>query len=93
MTIVMPDRDHDLLEVVHAIHDDLELPEGYRAEVIGGQITVAASPFGMHAFIVAEIRKAMLGNLPAATACSRTSRSRNRTATAISRTRGRGRRT
>ena len=64
MTIVMPDRDHDLLEVVHSIHDDLEVPEGYRTEIIGGQITVAASPFGMHAFIVAKIRKAMLGNLP-----------------------------
>jgi Uma2 family endonuclease len=64
MTTVMPDRDHGLLDVVHSIHDDLELPAGYRAEIIGGQISVAASPFGMHAFIVAEIRRAVQGGLP-----------------------------
>jgi Uma2 family endonuclease len=64
MTIVMADREHDLLDVVHSIHDDLELPEGYRAEIIGGQIAVAASPFGIHAFIVQEIRDAAHGRLP-----------------------------
>lgn len=64
MTIVMADREHDLLDVVHSIHDDLELPEGYRAEIIGGQIAVAASPFGIHAFIVQEIREAAHGHLP-----------------------------
>lgn len=58
MTIVMADREHDLLDVVHSIHDDLELPEGYRAEIIGGQIAVAASPFGIHANILAQIRRA-----------------------------------
>lgn len=64
MTIVMSDRDHDLRDVVQSIHDDLELPEGYRAEIIGDQITVAASPFGSHAFILQEIRDAAHGRLP-----------------------------
>lgn len=64
MAFVMSDRDRDLMELVHSIHDGLELPEGYRAEIIGGQIAVAASPFGMHAYIVAQIRRAMIGALP-----------------------------
>lgn len=64
MTIVASDREHDLLDVVHSIHDDLELPEGYRAEIIRGQITVAPSPFGISAFILQEIRDAAHGRLP-----------------------------
>jgi Uma2 family endonuclease len=64
MTIVMSDRDHDLLDVVKSIHDGLELPDGFRAEIVGGQIAVAASPFGMHAFIVGEIRRAATHVLP-----------------------------
>ncbi|HXR70825.1 MAG TPA: Uma2 family endonuclease [Actinocrinis sp.] len=60
----MSDREHDLRDVVQSIHDDLELPEGYRAEIIGGQIAVAASPFGIHAFILQEIRDAAHGRLP-----------------------------
>lgn len=64
MTIVMSDREHDLMDVVQSIHDGLELPEGYRAEIVGGQIAVAASPFGMHAYILLEIRDATMGRLP-----------------------------
>jgi Uma2 family endonuclease len=65
MTIVMSDREHDVMDVVQAIHDGLELPEGYRAEIVGGQISVAPSPFGMHAYIVAKIRRAATAALPA----------------------------
>jgi Uma2 family endonuclease len=64
MTIVMSDREHDLMDVVQSIHDGLELPEGYRAEIVGGQIAVAASPFGMHAYILDAIREAATGRLP-----------------------------
>ncbi len=64
MTIVMSDREHDLLDVVHSIHGDLELPDGYRAEIIGGQITVAPSPFGKHGFILQDVRDAASGRLP-----------------------------
>lgn len=65
MTIVMSDREHDLMDVVQSIHDGLELPEGYRAEIVGGQVSVVASPFGMHAYIVAQIRRAATDVLPA----------------------------
>jgi Uma2 family endonuclease len=66
MTIVMSDQEQqdELVELVQSIHDGLELPEGYRAEIIGGQITVAASPFGRHAFILQEIRDAVHHALP-----------------------------
>lgn len=65
MTIVTSDREHDLMDVVQSIHDGLELPEGYRAEIVEGQISVVASPFGMHAYILQEIRDAAAGRLPA----------------------------
>lgn len=64
MAIVMSDREHDLMDVVQSIHDGLELPEGYRAEIIGGQIAVVASPFGMHAYILTQIRRAANDVLP-----------------------------
>lgn len=64
MTIVMSDREHDLMDVVQSIHDSLELPEGYRAEIVEGLIAVAASPFGMHAYILEDIRDAAMGRLP-----------------------------
>jgi Uma2 family endonuclease len=63
MTIVMSDHEHDLIDVVQSIHDSLELPDGFRAEIIGGQITVAASPFGIHADILQDIRDAALSSL------------------------------
>jgi len=65
MTIVMSDHEHDLMDVVQSIHDSLELPEGYRAEIVEGQIAVAASPFGMHAYILTVIRRAAEGAIPA----------------------------
>jgi hypothetical protein len=52
------------IDVVHQIHDSLEVPDGFRAEIIEGQITVAASPFGKHAFIVSRIRRATQDALP-----------------------------
>ena len=45
------------IEVVHQVHDSLELPDGFHAEIIEGQISVAASPFGKHAFIVWHIKE------------------------------------
>lgn len=64
MTTVMSDREHDVMDVVQSIHDGLELPEGYRAEIVGGQIAVVSSPFGMHAYILQEIRDATRADLP-----------------------------
>lgn len=34
MTALLPERDLDVLEVVRSVHDDLDLPEGYRAETV-----------------------------------------------------------
>jgi Uma2 family endonuclease len=65
MTIVMSDREHDLMDVVQSIHDELELPDGFRAEIVEGQIAVAASPFGMHAYILKVIRRAADGTIRA----------------------------
>src|SRR6266851_10523577 len=59
MTAIMLEREHGLRDLVRSIHDDLDLPDGYRAEIIGGKIDVAASPFGIHAYIVNRIRQAV----------------------------------
>jgi len=65
MTAVLPERDFDVLDVVRSVHDDLDLPEGYRAEIIGGQIAVSASPLGAHAFIIDIVREEVNRALPA----------------------------
>jgi len=59
MTIEQP-----LSAVVRALHDELDPPEGYRVEIIEGKIDVAASPFGMHADILLQIREAVAPALP-----------------------------
>lgn len=64
MTAVLPERDLDVLDVVRSVHDDLDLPEGYRAEIIGGQIAVSASPLTRHALVVDEVREAVNHALP-----------------------------
>jgi Uma2 family endonuclease len=57
MTIVMPESDH--MAMVQSLHDDLEVPDGFRAEIIGGEIVVSASPMGQHAFVVSVVRNAI----------------------------------
>ena len=52
------------IDIVHLIHAGLELPDGFRLEVIDGEITVAAAPFGRHAFIVKKIMRATQDALP-----------------------------
>jgi Uma2 family endonuclease len=49
--------DDALRDIVRSIHDDLGLPDGYRAEIIGGNIVVAATPFRKHAYIVKRISR------------------------------------
>lgn len=53
-------------EVVRALHDELDPPEGYRVEIVEGNITVASSPFGKHAWLVRHVRLAVEATLPAA---------------------------
>lgn len=64
MTAVLAERDLDVRDMVRSVHDDLDLPEGYRAEIIGGRIAVSASPFGKHALIVRRIERAVGDALP-----------------------------
>lgn len=61
----MSDRERELADVVQSIHDRLELSEGYRAEIVGSQIAVAMPRFGMHAYILAEIRRSADSAMPA----------------------------
>ena len=53
-----------LSAVVRALHDQLDPPKGYRVEIIEGKIEVAATPFGMHADILLQIREAVAPTLP-----------------------------
>ena len=50
--------------VVRALHDQLDPPEGWRVEIIEGDITVAATAFGRHASIIRRIRMAIEPTLP-----------------------------
>jgi Uma2 family endonuclease len=50
--------------VIRALHDQLDPPEGYRVEIIEGNITVAATPFGRHASIIRRVRMAIEPTLP-----------------------------
>ena len=51
-------------DVVRSIHDDLDLPDGYRAEIVGGDIAVVPTPFGRHSSIIELIRDAVRPALP-----------------------------
>lgn len=52
------------IDIVHMIHSGLELPDGFRLEIVGGQITVAPAPFGRHAVLVKRIMRAAQDALP-----------------------------
>ena len=54
----------ELKQVVSHIHDDLDLPEGYRVEIIEGQIVMSPAPQVKHAHIVKLIAKAVDQALP-----------------------------
>lgn len=60
-----PEDERRLAEVLCSLHDQIDPPEGYRVEIIEGKITMSASPFGKHALIIADIRRAITPTLPA----------------------------
>lgn len=62
MSAILLERERSVRDVVRSIHDDLDLPSGYRAEIIGGELVVSASPFGIHAYIVERLRAADLNS-------------------------------
>ena len=74
MTMERPESDEDAASqelrrrrtaVVRALHDQIDPPEGWRVEILGGQLVVSSTPFGMHAYILMRIREAVAPALPA----------------------------
>ena len=63
-TADMPDDPQKLADVLRDLHDQLNPPEGYRVEIVEGEIVVSPSPFGKHALIIADIKRAASSSLP-----------------------------
>lgn len=57
-----PTRKH--ASVLRAVYAEINPPEGYRVEIVEGQITVSPTPAPRHAFIVGLIRSAVEAVLP-----------------------------
>jgi Uma2 family endonuclease len=58
------DDPHRRMDVMHALHDQLDPPEGWRVEIVEGQLVVSPAPLGKHAVIVRIIRLAAEAALP-----------------------------
>jgi Uma2 family endonuclease len=74
MTCVMHEREVEAprrmpIELAHAAHDNLELPEGFQAEIIEGQIVIVATPNVKHALIVGDVHEALSPALPKTYKC------------------------
>lgn len=65
MTTTTTTRATSTAAAVRAIHDEINPPEGYRVEIIAGNIPVAPPPFGKHASIARRIRLAVEAESPA----------------------------
>jgi Uma2 family endonuclease len=63
MSVMTTTSGRETAEVVRALHDEIDPPEGYRVEIVEGNITVASTPFGKHAVILRTIRMAVEGSL------------------------------
>ena len=55
--------------VVRSVHNGLELPEGFQAEIMEGQIFIGATPNIKHARIIRSIDVALTAALPEAYEC------------------------
>jgi hypothetical protein len=54
MTAPLPDREsHDMLRT----YAQIELPEGQRAELIGGEIVISPTPANYHSWIYAQLHR------------------------------------
>ena len=62
-TAALPDDPRKLAEVRRDLHDQLDPPEGYRVEIVEGEIVVSPSPIGKHALIIADIKRAAASSL------------------------------
>jgi Uma2 family endonuclease len=63
-TAPVPDDSGKRAEALRDLHDQIDPPEGYRVEIVEGEIVVSPSPFGKHALIIADIKRAAASSLP-----------------------------
>jgi Uma2 family endonuclease len=63
MTATLPDRPTHATSV-REVADSLEVPEGWRVEIIGGAIVVSPTPTGKHGRIVRALDKALTPRMP-----------------------------
>ncbi|HEX4789312.1 MAG TPA: Uma2 family endonuclease [Actinospica sp.] len=63
MSVMTSER--ETTEVIRALHEEIDPPEGYRVEIFEGNIVVSATPFGKHAYILMLVREAVEASLPA----------------------------
>ncbi|MDA8369315.1 MAG: Uma2 family endonuclease [Nocardiopsaceae bacterium] len=64
--MAMPTADRPVLPIVLLQHmaDELEVPEGFRVEILGEELVVSPAPLGPHAYLVALVRDALAPLLP-----------------------------
>lgn len=60
-------KSDQLATVVRALHEDMNPPEGYRAEIVEGRIEVSPPAVGRHAYLIELIRRPIEPSLPAGT--------------------------
>ena len=58
-----------VIDVVHSVHDELELPDGFRAEIMEGQLFIGATPNIKHARIIRSIDVALTAAILEAYEC------------------------
>jgi Uma2 family endonuclease len=54
-----PHPSRNYATVLRAVYAEIDPPEGYRVEIVEGQITVSPTPAPMHAYIIGLIRSAV----------------------------------
>ena len=52
------------IEVVHSTHDNLEVPDGFRTEIVEGRISITGPQVGRHAAIINRIERSAKVGLP-----------------------------
>ena len=55
----------DRMGMMRSLHEDLAIPDGFRAQIIGADLVVSGPPTGQHAHIVSYVRNAIHPARPA----------------------------
>jgi len=61
---VAPHPSQNYATVLRTVYAEIDPPEGYRVEIVEGQITVSPTPAPKHAYIIGSIRNAVDAALP-----------------------------